>query len=144
MSLNILFFFQAEDGIRDIGVTGVQTCALPIYRDRFVLRVFQMEVAMQCRFALMAYNEVRTALLQGDDNRVWFALQALLVASSNVSKLLWPIKQMYSKQRAVLRATLGIDDTSALKPPCTLRDHLEHFDEQLEAWTEELTRHNFV
>src|SRR3712207_6350881 len=25
-----MFFFQAEDGIRDIGVTGVQTCALPI------------------------------------------------------------------------------------------------------------------
>src|SRR3712207_7273612 len=24
-------FFQAEDGIRDIGVTGVQTCALPIF-----------------------------------------------------------------------------------------------------------------
>src|SRR3712207_7289212 len=31
-----VFFFQAEDGIRDIGVTGVQTCALPIYR-RLVL-----------------------------------------------------------------------------------------------------------
>src|SRR3712207_7226586 len=29
------FFFQAEDGIRDIGVTGVQTCALPIC-DRLV------------------------------------------------------------------------------------------------------------
>src|SRR5438445_361293 len=29
--LLFLFFFQAEDGIRDIGVTGVQTCALPIY-----------------------------------------------------------------------------------------------------------------
>src|SRR5947209_16051780 len=27
---HFLFFFQAEDGIRDIGVTGVQTCALPI------------------------------------------------------------------------------------------------------------------
>src|SRR5947209_1106121 len=26
------FFFQAEDGIRAIGVTGVQTCALPIWR----------------------------------------------------------------------------------------------------------------
>src|SRR2546429_7887268 len=25
-----LFFFQAEDGIRDVAVTGVQTCALPI------------------------------------------------------------------------------------------------------------------
>src|SRR5258707_8306699 len=33
------FFFQAEDGIRDIGVTGVQTCALPIslWRDRHSL-----------------------------------------------------------------------------------------------------------
>src|SRR5947209_14698662 len=32
MSLDVVdvFFFQAEDGIRDIGVTGVQTCALPI------------------------------------------------------------------------------------------------------------------
>src|SRR3712207_7650418 len=28
----LFFFFQAEDGIRDIGVTGVQTCALPICR----------------------------------------------------------------------------------------------------------------
>src|SRR5438034_1579740 len=28
----IFFFFQAEDGIRDHCVTGVQTCALPIYR----------------------------------------------------------------------------------------------------------------
>src|SRR5690606_40187819 len=26
------FFFQAEDGIRDFHVTGVQTCALPIFR----------------------------------------------------------------------------------------------------------------
>src|SRR3712207_7820044 len=29
-TLFFFFFFQAEDGIRDIGVTGVQTCALPI------------------------------------------------------------------------------------------------------------------
>src|SRR5256885_14980448 len=29
-----LFFFQAEDGIRDYKVTGVQTCALPISRAR--------------------------------------------------------------------------------------------------------------
>src|SRR3989449_4888334 len=28
------FFFQAEDGIRDVAVTGVQTCALPIWRLR--------------------------------------------------------------------------------------------------------------
>src|SRR5699024_11564778 len=29
--LSFFFFFQAEDGIRDRNVTGVQTCALPIY-----------------------------------------------------------------------------------------------------------------
>src|SRR2546430_11177373 len=28
--LFLFFFFQAEDGIRDLTVTGVQTCALPI------------------------------------------------------------------------------------------------------------------
>src|SRR3712207_412436 len=32
------FFFQAEDGIRDIGVTGVQTCALPIFKASEVMR----------------------------------------------------------------------------------------------------------
>src|SRR5690349_22329536 len=30
-SVVFFFFFQAEDGIRDLYVTGVQTCALPIY-----------------------------------------------------------------------------------------------------------------
>src|SRR3989449_4248182 len=29
--LIFFFFFQAEDGIRDVAVTGVQTCALPIF-----------------------------------------------------------------------------------------------------------------
>ena len=29
--VNVNFFFQAEDGIRDYKVTGVQTCALPIW-----------------------------------------------------------------------------------------------------------------
>src|SRR2546430_12627561 len=29
---SVFFFFQAEDGIRDLTVTGVQTCALPISR----------------------------------------------------------------------------------------------------------------
>src|SRR2546430_6383305 len=32
------FFFQAEDGIRDLTVTGVQTCALPIYASRVLMR----------------------------------------------------------------------------------------------------------
>src|SRR5260370_31520126 len=35
---SFLFFFQAEDGIRDSSVTGVQTCALPISIQQFGVR----------------------------------------------------------------------------------------------------------
>src|SRR2546425_4212701 len=34
-AVEVLFFFQAEDGIRDKLVTGVQTCALPIFAPVF-------------------------------------------------------------------------------------------------------------
>src|SRR2546430_5489705 len=41
---DIFFFFQAEDGIRDLTVTGVQTCALPIFRPaRHNLRLVREE-----------------------------------------------------------------------------------------------------
>src|SRR6266496_4590449 len=36
IKLDFLFFFQAEDGIRDLYVTGVQTCALPISQEVYV------------------------------------------------------------------------------------------------------------
>src|SRR2546430_4323395 len=35
--MSLIFFFQAEDGIRDLTVTGVQTCALPISTDMQLL-----------------------------------------------------------------------------------------------------------
>src|SRR3954449_6416812 len=35
----VFFFFQAEDGIRDESVTGVQTCALPIFADATVMGI---------------------------------------------------------------------------------------------------------
>ena len=38
-----VFFFQAEDGIRDDLVTGVQTCALPIYYRRVVSLIERVE-----------------------------------------------------------------------------------------------------
>src|SRR2546430_12466896 len=40
-----LFFFQAEDGIRDLTVTGVQTCALPI------LRMCSLDIFRLCALA---------------------------------------------------------------------------------------------
>src|SRR5256885_4271092 len=40
----LFFFFQAEDGIRDYKVTGVQTCALPICRAREFIQALRRSV----------------------------------------------------------------------------------------------------
>src|SRR2546422_6636663 len=40
------FFFQAEDGIRDVAVTGVQTCALPIFAETGVERERLKDIAV--------------------------------------------------------------------------------------------------
>src|SRR6266478_7260385 len=40
------FFFQAEDGIRDLTVTGVQTCALPIFTDQLLYQARDLEVTV--------------------------------------------------------------------------------------------------
>src|SRR5438309_11161324 len=70
----MIFFFQAEDGIRDGTVTGVQTCALPIYllireraqgQNRGVrsadpwrgsnIRSEERRVGKECRFLWLTY-----------------------------------------------------------------------------------------
>src|SRR6266446_9907875 len=46
MSFFFFFFFQAEDGIRDYKVTGVQTCALPISaRSARPIRAYRLAAA---------------------------------------------------------------------------------------------------
>src|SRR5687767_15238753 len=50
--LRIFFFFQAEDGIRDKLVTGVQTCALPIFGARYLPRDLEA-LAMDGRIVII-------------------------------------------------------------------------------------------
>src|SRR5436309_4044504 len=46
-SFFFFFFFQAEDGIRDFHVTGVQTCALPIWKNpRSLFRDFARAIGL--------------------------------------------------------------------------------------------------
>src|SRR5690606_5277870 len=67
----LFFFFQAEDGIRDFHVTGVQTCALPIFVANGLLRSFTVsddgdEHVMQ--FAMEgAWITDMGSFLSGDD-----------------------------------------------------------------------------
>src|SRR5256885_11105574 len=77
-SMLCFFFFQAEDGIRDYKVTGVQTCALPIFSDRrrrplgetdLLTRLLQeaeltdSELLQNCVFLLNAGHETTTNLI---------------------------------------------------------------------------------
>src|SRR5260370_3427619 len=56
------FFFQAEDGIRDSSVTGVQTCALPIFASK--------------RGAFTPARTERTAFRSEDNRCTWFSVSA--------------------------------------------------------------------
>src|SRR2546430_9226564 len=47
--ISFFFFFQAEDGIRDLTVTGVQTCALPIFATFIIFNTFSIVVAQRLR-----------------------------------------------------------------------------------------------
>src|SRR2546430_11276118 len=55
----LFFFFQAEDGIRDLTVTGVQTCALPIYHklnhDIHLIGMFPCEIFCYQEYIYLAF-----------------------------------------------------------------------------------------
>src|SRR2546427_7879737 len=69
MSLCIFFFFQAEDGIRDLTVTGVQTCALPIsYR---MLSVGMTEAEVLGRAGLPQTTLIGSAYAFGSPYPFW-------------------------------------------------------------------------
>jgi len=55
-----------------------------------VLRIFQREVERQCKFALVAAEDLSSALQAGDMDRIWYSVQTFLVAAGNISKLCWP------------------------------------------------------
>src|SRR5256886_7752578 len=84
----IFFFFQAEDGIRDLTVTGVQTCALPIsFRfgddgfglavsdpaDGAAIRAAEIVCGGPVTFAVASFDDIATVLerrLRSEERRV--------------------------------------------------------------------------
>src|SRR2546429_1008757 len=60
----MFFFFQAEDGIRDVAVTGVQTCALPIFlTGGFALVLLAANIGLVL-FASIRAQKLATAQLE--------------------------------------------------------------------------------
>src|SRR5687768_17891353 len=75
------FFFQAEDGIRDVAVTGVQTCALPIFAypgPRLMAVTEQALAERNAGVAVRLIQHMSAALLSGayrQDTSAWDPLQ---------------------------------------------------------------------
>lgn len=111
--------------------------------DTEVLGIFQQEVERQCKFALIAADDMWQSVPSHNMDRIWYSAQAFLVAVGNVSKLLWPPKPQFSKRGDELRASLKVPEDSPLQPR-KFRNHFEHFDERLDKWAASSARHDFA
>src|SRR5438046_9814595 len=63
------FFFQAEDGIRDWSVTGVQTCALPIFKNRYVVVLNDKRERFECQDAQAPCRLFSIAMAERSEER---------------------------------------------------------------------------
>src|SRR5690554_566351 len=78
------FFFQAEDGIRDADVTGVQTCALPIWGD-LLLQAFGTELELADQ-RLSGDLRLEARLREGDLEARRFDASGSLLRLDNITR----------------------------------------------------------
>src|SRR6266478_8011484 len=101
-----VFFFQAEDGIRDLTVTGVQTCALPISYGRWPLAI----VAPITAVLITLHSSLQHEIVHGHPTR-WSGLNRLLAI---VPLSLWMPYERYRRSHRVhhidQRLTDPLDD----------------------------------
>src|SRR3989440_7729966 len=90
MCVFVFFFFQAEDGIRDLIVTGVQTCALPISSRRRHTRsdrdwssdvcssdLLQSRSDLVCRLLLVTGVDRKSTRLNSSHDQISYAVFCL-------------------------------------------------------------------
>src|SRR5688572_1618197 len=106
----IIFFFQAEDGIRDLTVTGVQTCALPILFDDpvFWAAARQAAVWTATSIVLQTVLGVAVALLLNEAVRGINVFRGLLLfpymVPTVVIALVW--RWMFNPELGIVNAIL--------------------------------------
>lgn len=90
------------------------------------------EIALQAKLAEMAGENLSNASTTVE---YWSAIQSILTASANVSKILWPEKKRKTRGE-YLRKLLSIDEEHLLSDR-SIRNSFEHYDERIEDWFEE-------
>lgn len=111
--------------------------------DPMLLRTFQNQVLLECKFALLAADDLSEAVNQHDTTRIFYAIQNFLNAVGNISKALWGQTGSRDKERRALRDSIGISDDSVLQH-VNMRDNYEHFDERIDRWWQQSSRHNYA
>ncbi len=97
--------------------------------------IFLEEAKRQCKFSLMAVENLKRGLESDDSDLFWFSVHGFLSAAGNLSKLLLRAKS--------LSKTIGIDDGHIIFNR-KLRNHWEHFDERIEKWGSDASNRIFV
>lgn len=111
--------------------------------DNLLLLLFQKHLYLQCNSFLLAWEELQTALREGNSIRIWVNIEAALNAAASISKGLWGQRRAKSAERKELRDSLGITESSPLLD-VNMRDNFVHFDERLDRWWIESKRHNII
>src|SRR6266576_3106709 len=123
-STYFLFFFQAEDGIRDLYVTGVQTCALPILPATELVLVEQAEVEEAGDGGLAVREQDRVPKLRGLVDDAGFAVPIECRHGMHVVLAAVVVTPLVGRRNR-LEAVLHVPDAHAAGPGHGLRRSLE-------------------
>ena len=101
-------------------------------RSTFEKHVFLGEIDIQSRFAARAAERLAPQQNNVDSLDTWIAVQTILIAAANVSKILWPSRASAARGE-MLRDLLDVNDSNPLFDR-SIRNHFEHYDERIEKW----------
>ncbi len=101
------------------------------------------EVAQRCRFADLAFLQLRTSLNEQVPEKVFFYTHALVDQLAALNAMFWPKRQSSLERGTHLRTELKIADSSPLNLG-TFRSQLTAEDESFEDWLNALRDPNFV
>lgn len=108
-----------------------------------LLRLFQRQVADNCKVGLHGAQLIRHGLSTANQDNVWVGVPIFLTGAANAAKALWGQKGALAVEREPLRQSLDVDDTSPLKS-VDMRNNFEHYDERLDRWWMNSTHHNHL
>src|SRR3712207_1725648 len=109
-TVGIFFFFQAEDGIRDIGVTGVQTCALPICELHDV-------VLQDLMYALQSLQVARRMPEANRDEEMSRQVEALKRAVEGLREAVYELRLQSAQEQPLVRTLESIVELNRQMAP---------------------------